>query len=345
MQLTFLGGADEVGASSTLIRMGGKIILVDAGIRISPKTSRGIQTDQLPDLSLITEAGGPDYILVTHAHTDHTGALALVVEQYPHVPVFATLPTIELTRILQADAQRIMQSKQEVDGELPIYDEVASARLMDSLQPVEFRQPLRLGDGLQVTYHPSGHIAGAASLVLEGEDGTLVMSGDVSLGANRAVVSADPPRIKADALVLESTYGGKLHAMRTSEERRMIETIKAVTDRGGKVLIPAFALGRAQEVLQILLAFRDEVDVPVYADGMVRAVCQAYFRFRDYLPESTVRAAGDDHLFFRKKIKPVASRAMRDEITRSEGPAVVVASSGMLTGGRIGGLCQSLGRG
>ena len=72
MQLTFLGGADEVGASSTLVHMGGKTILVDAGIRISPRTSRGIQADQLPDLSLISEAGGPDYILVTHAHTDHT---------------------------------------------------------------------------------------------------------------------------------------------------------------------------------------------------------------------------------------------------------------------------------
>ncbi len=333
MELTFLGGADEVGASSTIIRMGGKTLLVDAGIRISPKTSRGIQTDQLPDLSLITEAGGPDYILVTHAHTDHTGALALVVEQYPHVPVLATRPTVDLTRILQADAQRIMQSRQEAEGELPIFDEIASTRLMDAFQAVDFRQAIRLGDGLQVTYHPSGHIAGAGSLVLEGEEGTLVMSGDVSLGANRAVVSADPPRVKADALVLESTYGGKLHAMRASEERRMIETIKAVTDRGGKVLIPAFALGRAQEVLQIIMAFRDQLDVPVYADGMVRSVCNAYFGFRDWLPEKTVAAAGEEHLFFRGKIKPISSGAMREQVIHSEGPAVVVASSGMLTGG------------
>lgn len=333
MQLTFLGGADEVGASSTLVQMGGKTLLIDAGIRISPKTSRGIQTDQLPDLSLITEAGGPDYILVTHAHTDHTGALALVVEQYPHVPVLATPPTVELTRILQTDAQRIMQSKQDAEGELPIFDEIASARLMDAFQPVQFRQPVRLGDGLQVTYHPSGHIMGAATLVLEGEEGTLVMSGDVSLGANRAVVSADPPRIKADALVLESTYGGKLHAMRASEERRMVEMLKRVTDRGGKALIPAFALGRAQEVLQILLAFRDELDVPVYADGMVRSVCTAYTRFHQWLPENTVRAAGDDPLFFRGKVKPVSSAAVREQVASSDEPCIVVASSGMLTGG------------
>src|SRR5690606_35825578 len=149
------------------------------------------------------------YILVTHAHTDHTGALALVVEQYPHVPVIATRPTVDLTRILQADAQRIMKSRQEAEGELPIFDEVASDRLMSAFQHVDYRQPVRLGDGLQVTYHPSGHIAGAATLVLEGEEGTLVMSGDVSLADQRAVINASPPRVKADALVLESTYGGR----------------------------------------------------------------------------------------------------------------------------------------
>ncbi len=333
MQLTFLGGADEVGASSTLIEMGGKRILVDAGIRISPRTNRGIQNDQLPDLHPITTSGGPDYILVTHAHTDHTGALPLVVEQYPHVPVLATRPTQVLTRILQKDAQRIMQSRKDQEGELPIFDEVASQRLMDLFQTVEFRQPIRLGDGLQVTYHPAGHIAGAATLVLEGEEGTLVMSGDVSLNDQRAVVSAIVPNIKANALVLESTYGGKLHANRVAEERRLIETLKEVIGRGGKVLIPAFALGRAQEVIQIILAYRDQVDAPVYVDGMVRAVCHGYAGFADLLPQHSVKMAGDDHLFFREKIRPVESAAMREEVARSAQPCVIVASSGMLTGG------------
>ena len=176
MQLTFLGGADEVGASSTLVEIAGKRLLIDAGIRISPRTSRGIQNDQLPDLAPISEAGGPDYILVTHAHTDHTGALPLVVEQYPHVPVLVTRPTEVLTRILQRDAQRIMKTRQEQEGELPIFDEVASDRLMDAFQHVEFGQPVKLGEALQVTYHPAGHIAGAGMLVLESEEGTL---GDV----------------------------------------------------------------------------------------------------------------------------------------------------------------------
>lgn len=333
MRLTFLGGADEVGASSTLVEMGGKRILVDTGIRISPRTNRGIQNDQLPDLHPISEVGGPDYILVTHAHTDHTGALPLVVEQYPHVPVMGTRPTFVLTRILQADAQRIMKSKQEEEGELPIFDEVASQRLINSFQQIEFNQPIRLGEGLQVTYHPSGHIAGAATLVLEGEEGTLVMSGDVSLNDQRAVVSAKIPNVKADALVLESTYGGKLHANRMAEEKRLIETLKQITERGGKALIPAFALGRAQEVIQIILAYRDQLEVPVYVDGMVRAVCQGYNGFPDLLPKNTVKAAGENHLFFREKVKPIENRMMREQVMQLNEPCVIVASSGMLTGG------------
>jgi Cft2 family RNA processing exonuclease len=333
MRLTFLGGADEVGASGTLIEIAGKKLLVDAGIRIIAKNRRSITDDQLPDLRLISEAGGPDYILVTHAHTDHTGALPLVVERYPNVPVLATAPSVALIRVLQADAQRIMKNRQEEENELPLFDEVAVERLLNAIQVVEMRQSVRLGEGLQVTYYTAGHILGAAMLVLESEEGTLVMSGDLSLSPQRAVKRAETPRIKADALVLESTYGGKLHANRTAEEKRLIETLKVVVARGGKALIPAFALGRAQEVLQILLANRDEIGVPVYADGMVRSVCMAYTRFADWLPPETVKSAKEDPLFFRGAVKAVQSLAQRDEIARGDSPAIIVSSSGMLTGG------------
>ncbi|MCA9915331.1 MAG: MBL fold metallo-hydrolase, partial [Anaerolineae bacterium] len=291
------------------------------------------QNDQLPDLQPISAAGGPDYILVTHAHTDHTGALPLVMEQYPYTPVLMTRPTEALTRVLQKDAQRIMKSRHEAEGELPLFDEISVNRLLDAVQLVEFDQPVKLAEDLQVTYRVAGHIAGAAMLILESSEGTLVMSGDVSMSEQRTVKSVQVPRIKADALVLESTYGGKLHANRVAEEKRLIQTLQRVTERGGKVLIPAFALGRSQEVIQIIHAFRDQFDVPVYVDGMVRSVCDAYARFADLLPEKTVAMAGEEHLFFRNKVKPIRNNEHRQEIARSATPCVVVASSGMLTGG------------
>ena len=111
MQITFLGGADEVGASSILIEIAGRRLLIDAGIRPSPKARWGLAGDQLPDLSLIEQQGGLDAILVTHAHTDHTGALELVSERYPHAPVYATPMTIELTRVLHQDVCRCSENE------------------------------------------------------------------------------------------------------------------------------------------------------------------------------------------------------------------------------------------
>ncbi|MHB8627007.1 MAG: MBL fold metallo-hydrolase RNA specificity domain-containing protein [Aggregatilineales bacterium] len=333
MRLTFLGGADEVGASSTLVEIGGRRLLVDAGLRISNKTSRGLTADQLPDLRRVSEVGGIDAVLVTHAHTDHTGVLALVTEQYPTIPVLATQPSLDLIRILQADALRIMSARNEQEGELPRFDSIAVERLLSVCQPVAFWQPVQLGEGVRVTYHPAGHIIGAASLVLESEEGTLVLSGDLSLTPQRTVTAAQPPRLSADALVLESTYGGKLHANRQAEEVRLIETLRQIIERGGKALIPAFALGRAQEVIQILLAYRDRLDAPVYVDGMVRSVCAAYQAFAELLPPATVSAAGEADLFFRQNVQAITSKGQRDEVAHNASACVIVASSGMLTGG------------
>ncbi len=333
MKITFLGGADEVGASCTLVEIAGKHLLVDAGIRISPRSSRGIQNSHLPDLQPITGIGGPDFVLVTHAHTDHTGALPLVMEQYPQVPVLATAATQALTRVLQLDAQRIMKSRQDEEGELPLFDAIAVQRLLDAFQTIDFNKPVKLSENLQVTYYTAGHIAGAAVVVVESNEGTLVFSGDISKSEQRTVKSVAVPPVKADALILESTYGGRLHANRVGEEKRLIQTLLKVTARGGKVLIPAFALGRAQEVIQTLLAHGDELDVPVFVDGMVRTVCDAYQSFGDILPKSAVRMAGKDHLFFRGNIRPIRNYQERQEIALSEQPLIVVASSGMLTGG------------
>ncbi|MEO0564686.1 MAG: MBL fold metallo-hydrolase, partial [Chloroflexota bacterium] len=321
------------GASCTLLEVAGKKILVDAGIRISPKTSRGLQDDQLPHLAHLSDIGGPDVILVTHAHTDHTGALPQVVRRYPRVPIYATAPTIELSRVLLSDSSRLMETRLEAEGELPLYDADDVERLLENIQPLEFGRAVTLGAGLAVTPYISGHIAGAAMLVFESIEGVLVMSGDLSVTPQRTVASAKPPRIVADAIVLESTYGGREHANRRFEELRLIDTLAEVVERGGQALIPVFALGRAQEVIQILLAYQDRLGVPVYVDGMVRAVCEAYSKFPEILPKETVKSAGDRPLFFRDNIKPVRSRAMRDEIIHSNEPCIIVASSGMLTGG------------
>ena len=333
MRITFLGGADEVGASSLLLEIAGRRLLVDAGIRPSPKARWGLAGDQLPDLSQIDRSGGIDAILVTHAHTDHTGALELVCERYPSVPVYATPVTIALTRVLHQDARRIMRARLEEEGELPLFDDVAVARLMAAFVPVALHTPLPLAPGLTATYFPAGHIAGAAMIGLTSDEGRLLISGDISISPQRTVDGARPPAFSPDILILESTYGGRLHANRHVEERRLVETVSTITADGGKVLIPAFALGRAQEVLLTLAEFQRRGElaaIPIWADGMVRAVCQAYSSFPEALPLALQEQGA---AFFTEQIRPVETTAQRNALIWDAGPAVIVSSSGMLAGG------------
>ncbi|MBU2610756.1 MAG: MBL fold metallo-hydrolase [Chloroflexi bacterium] len=334
MKITFLGGADEVGASGLLVESGGRRVLVDCGIRPSPKSHWGLGADQLPDLSQIESGSGKlDAILVTHAHTDHTGALELVVERFPDVPVYATAPTLALTRVLHQDSRRIMQSRLDEEGELPLFDDLAVERLLSALTPVPFYTRLPLGEGLAATFFPAGHIAGAAMIGLESDEGRLLISGDLSISPQRTVDGARPPAFRPDAIILESTYGGRLHANRAVQERKLVETVAQVTAGGGKVLIPAFALGRAQEILLILDEYqrRGELPaVPVWADGMVRAICQAYPTFGEALPLALQERNAQ---FFNERIRPVQSAEQRNALIWNPGAAVIVASSGMLAGG------------
>ena len=331
MNLHFLGGADEVGASCTLLEVAGKRVLVDAGIRMGGKGS------PLPDLERLQELGGPDLILITHAHADHIGALPLVHLAYPTAPVVTTAPTKALMSILLGDALKIMELRWEREEDIPLYPPHAVEGLLSRIQTVGIGEEVSLcGGALRGTFTPSGHVLGACSIGLESDEGLILFAGDYSVDPQRTVDSMTVPRIKPDVVITESTYGNRLHADRRREEARLVETVKRVVSEGGKVLVPAFALGRAQEVLLILLEAKRKGElgqVPLYADGLVRRICMAYPEHGEFLhPKLRKLVAAEGNPFFGEGKATAVLSNKREEIVAGP-PCVLVSSSGMLTGG------------
>jgi len=333
-----LGGAGEVGASCGLLRIGDRRVLIDAGMRPSARAGQ----DRRPALDrLIAEP--PDAILVTHAHIDHTGALPLASEMVPTAPIYCTETTLLLTRLLLADSVRVMEAEHLAqEGETPLYTAEVVERTLARVRPVEWGQPVTpLPDpAIVVRFLHAGHIAGAAMLLIDTPAGRVLHLGDYSVTAQRTLHGMDVQRLpQADAVITEGTYGDAIHANRKEQERALVETVARVVGRGGRALLPAFAVGRAQEVALILRAARSTGElppVPIHLDGMVRGVCALYQaqvhdlnpRLQNYVRNARRPLFADPSL----AVYAVTAGRRRGLLDNPEA-AIVISSSGMMTGG------------
>ena len=329
MKFIFAGGAKEVGGSCIYLRCSDKGILMDAGIRQSANK------DPVPDFQSIQDAGGVDAILISHAHMDHIGTLPIISKAYPNAKIYMTPMSMELTRILLKDSLKIMGRR---ETEIPHYSETDVVNMMERIVPVSFQLPYSILDDLfTFTFYPAGHIAGAACISLRTPEGDVFYSGDFSSFRQRTIEGLRIPKLRPDIGIFESTYGNRLHSNRETEENRLIETVKECAEKGMKVLIPSFALGRAQEVLLILQSAMKSKKlpvIPVYVDGMVRDINQAYMNHPNdlRLPLARTIQKGNDP-FYSDTVQPVGTADNRSELLNQKGCAVFVSSSGMLTGG------------
>jgi Cft2 family RNA processing exonuclease len=332
MQVVFVGGASSVGASCLAIELAKQWIVVDAGVRVDRKA------DPLPDLSLL-EGKDIRAIFVTHAHADHIGALPLLHQAFPTAPIFASRGTSLLMEVMLADALKVMTRRAVEEMELPLYPETLVSGMLSRVRPLPVGDPFTLSVLPGVTVHASraGHIAGAVSLGFTASDGSLVVSGDISSTPQRTVIGAVPPPLdRCDLLVLESTYGARLHPNRQAEEARLAQAVANGLAQGGHTLIPCFGLGRGQELLLILQAAQEKGQVPefpIYVDGLVRRVCSTYLLIPEALSPTL-------HRQIRKGFTPFTGRNVtfvRDAQDRERilagPPACILSSSGMLTGG------------
>ena len=342
MILHFLGGADEIGASCTWVEIEGHRVLVDAGIRMGAP-----QGSNLPNFSILDDVGPPEEVLLTHAHTDHSGALPVLGIGLPAgVPIRCTEPTKAITRVLLADALKIMDSRGEQDGELPLYPPEAVDACLARMSPVPFLSSVPIcGGALQATWIPAGHILGAACVYIEGNNESLLISGDISVSHQLTIPGMVVPQCRPDVVVMESTYGNRQHADRRQQEAALAHRVAEAVEAGGKVLVPAFAVGRAQEVLLILSGAmrRNEISpFPIFVDGMVRSVNAVYAGFAEALaPNLRRRLERGEDLFYSDHVSAVARPADREAVL-SGPPCCIVASSGMLVGGASSAYAQRL---
>jgi metallo-beta-lactamase family protein len=342
-QLTFLGAARTVTGSKYLVEIGSSRVLVDCGLFQGQYELRRRNWDELP-----VRADSIDAVVLTHAHLDHVGYLPRLAAQGFRGRVFCTPGTQDLAQLVLVDSAHIQEedaraanqghySKHETAE--PLYTVTDAWRALSMLQPVGFDRPMPVVSGVEISFVPMGHLLGSAAIRMRftGEDRTVGFGGD--LGRYGRPVLQDPQPIPdADVLLCESTYGDRLHEP-DDGGARLASIVNETHARGGKLVIPAFAIGRVEEVLYWLKRLEEEKRIPVqpvYLDSpMAIEALKFYARRGDELDQSfqgrrnTLTAIQTQH--FRTVPMPRDSA----DLVNSTKPAIVVASSGMATGGRV----------
>lgn len=335
MKITFLGGTETVTGSKFLVEAGRTRLLVDCGLFQGFKWLRERNWKPLP-----LQSGSLDAVLLTHAHLDHSGYLPVLYGQGFRGPVHTHHATRELCRILLADSGHLQEedarfyAKHRIGqhkSPQPLYDRRTAEACIELFQTVDFDDEIVLGD-IRARLQPAGHILGAASIILQAEGKTVGFSGDV--GRPDDIFMRSPrPLPEVDLLLLESTYGNRRHPD-TDVWAQLAEAVNATAQRGGVVLIPSFAVGRAQllqHMLATLMADGRIPRLPVYLDSpMAIDVSEIYCRYRNQhrLTTEQCRSMCDVPVYTRTvdQSKALAGQAY---------PHIIIAGSGMASGGRI----------
>jgi len=347
LHLTCLGAARTVTGSKHLLEAGGARILVDCGLFQGLKALRERNWQALPFRATDIHA-----VVLTHAHLDHCGYLPRLVGLGFKGRIYCTPATANLARIVLADAARLQEEDAERANRrgytrhapaLPLFTVNEAERAMMLLQPVGFNRPVPVAPGLTAEFIGAGHLLGAAYARIHADGKTLVFGGD--LGRFGRPVLPDPTMIaEADILLVESTYGDRVHE---ADDRgaRLARIVNETVVRGGKLIIPAFALGRVEELLywiQVLEQQRAIPELPVYVDSPMAVSVLAEYRSR--LNELDPEISGPPdvatharmmYAFSTARLRVVTSIQESKAVQESTDPAIVISSSGMATGGRV----------
>lgn len=336
MQMTFLGAAGTVTGSKYLLEHHGRHVLIDCGLFQGYKQLRLHNRDpfQIPVSDL-------DAIVLTHAHLDHSGYLPVLVRNGYCGPVYATAATCELVKILLLDSGRLQEEEAGFANKhgfskhspaLPLYTEQDAMRALALLHPIELHHRIDIIPGLSILLRGAGHILGAATVEVVADGITLVCSGDLGR-PNDPLMYAPETIEQADYLLVESTYGDRRHPGE-APEKQMAEVINRTALRHGITLVPSFAVGRAQLLMYYLYRLKQQraiPDLPMYLNSpMATDVTHLYQRFRGEHRLSPEECDG-----MCRGTQFVRSTRESIDLDQQRTPAVIIAASGMATGGRV----------
>ena len=365
--ITFLGAAQTVTGSKYLLDTGTSKVFIDSGLFQGLKELRLRNWQNLPIAASEIAA-----IILTHAHLDHCGYLPRLVAQGFRGRVFCTAGTLDLCRIVLPDAGRIQEEDAANANRhgfskhapaLPLYTEADAFRAVSQLQPVGYDRPVPVTPDIEVEFINAGHLLGSAYARVRTGGRTLLFGGD--LGRFGRPVLPDPSTIpEADYLLVESTYGNRVHEQ-DDNGTQLAAVINSTAERGGRIIIPSFAIGRVEELIYWLKRLEEEKRIPVlpvFLDSpmAVDALARYTERLRELDPEMQPEARDEkaphgpaDHddprderlrharherqlcVFCTERFRTISTAAESKQLTQSKMPAIVISASGMATGGRV----------
>ena len=344
LQVTFWGAARTVTGSMHLVQAGRRKILLDCGFFQGRRAEAWKRNSEFP-----FNPSDIDIVVLSHAHIDHCGNLPHLVRRGFHGPIYCTSATRDLIAVMLADSAKIQEedashlNRHRRPGEppvAPLYDVRDLRRTMQQTRGVPYETPVDLAGGIQVRFVDAGHLLGSAMVHLSFEGGkTITFTGDV--GRKDIPILRDPAPIPpADLVISESTYGGRSHPGIEMLASDLCEVVKRTIERGGRVLIPAFSLGRTQTIVYFLHQLIESGQLqplPIFVDSPLSAAATEVFRLHPecFDEETSQLLLRNEDLFGEKQVRYLRGVEESKALNQHQHSCIVIAASGMCESGRI----------
>jgi metallo-beta-lactamase family protein len=348
MKLTFWGAAQTVTGSMHQLEADGRSYLLDCGMYQGHRKEAEQRNRHFP-----FPAPSIDAVILSHAHIDHSGNLPLLVKNGFGGPIYTTPPTVDLAHAMLLDTAHIQESdvaflnkwRARRGEEIlePLYTAEDAQRTLPLFQPVPYYTPKQLSANLSYQCYDAGHILGSSTILFHsqgnGREVRLLFSGDLGRKSMLIIRDPDPPP-PADYLIMESTYGGRSHEELQSAKDKLAGVIKSTAARGGKVIVPAFAVGRVQQLVLLLHELTNEgrvPNIPIFVDSPLAVDVTAVFRKHPEVFDEETRkylTDGDDPFGF-KRLTYIREANESKKLNDLHGPCVIISPSGMCEAGRI----------